>query len=159
MTTTNEKFAGIFGLPPHLSRTWDYFTTSQRLLFTTVGKTPQGANAASFHASTLWTASPGGKVTEKRPVPHCEYVVYIQLHPPQSTFPYGWPYTGRAKTGSEIEKELKCLDGPSILGTQELQMSMVIFSPGCGFILESKRRREFSPFDRQYLVCKEQKAP
>jgi hypothetical protein len=40
MTTTIEKFAGIFGLP-HLSRTWEYFTTSQRLLFATVGKTPQ----------------------------------------------------------------------------------------------------------------------
>ena len=138
---------------------WDYFTTSQSLLFATVGEPPQGTKAASFHASNLWTASPGGKVTEKRPVPHCEYVVYIQLHPLQSAFPYGWPYTVRAKTGSEIEKELGGLDGPSILGRPELQMSMVIFSPDCGFILESKGPREFSPFVRQHLVCKEQKAP
>ena len=71
----SEKFAGIFGLP-HLSLTWDYFTTSQRLLFATVVKSPQGTKAASFHASNIWTASPGGKVTETRPVPHCEYVVY-----------------------------------------------------------------------------------
>jgi hypothetical protein len=158
MTTTSEKFDGIFGLP-HLSRLWDYFTTSQRLLFARLGKTPQGTKAVSFPASNLSTASPGGKVTETRPVPHCEYVVYIQLHPLQSAFPYGWPYTGMAKTGSELEKELGCLDGPSILGTPELQMSVVIFSPDCGFILESKGSSEFSPTDRQRLVCKEQKAP
>jgi hypothetical protein len=154
MTTTSEKFAGIFGLP-HLTRLWDYFTTSQTLLLATVGNTPQGTKAASFHASNLSTASPGGKVTETRPVPHCEYVVYIQLHPLQSAFLYGWPYTGRAKIGSEIEKELGCLDGPSILEAPELQMSVVIFSPDCGFVLESKGPSQFSPTDRQRLVCKE----
>jgi hypothetical protein len=65
---------------------------------------------------------------------------------------------GRTKTRSEIEKELGCLDGPSILGTPELQMSVAIFSPHCGFILESKGPPQFSLTDGQHLVCKELKA-
>jgi len=80
MTTTSEKFDGIFGLP-HLKGEKDYFSTSQRLLTATIEKTLEGMEkAVSFDASNPWTATPGAKADAKRPVPHCEYVVYLQMH-------------------------------------------------------------------------------
>ena len=80
MTTTSEKFAAILGLP-YLQGRKDYFTTSQRLLTATIGKTLEGMEKAVwFDGSNPWTATPGAKADAKRPVPHCEYVVYLQMH-------------------------------------------------------------------------------
>ena len=91
MTTTSEKFAGIFGLP-HLQGARDYFRTSQGLLAATIGKTLHGMEkAAWFDASNPWTASPGANAT--RPVPYCEYVIYVQMPPRNSPLIQGLPNT------------------------------------------------------------------
>lgn len=154
ITTTSEKFAGIFGLP-HLSSRRDYFTTSQRLLNATIRKTLEEMEKEVWiDASNPCTASPGAKADATRPVPHCEYVVYVQVHPLESTFVDGQPNAQKAV--SEMERELRCPYAASILRTPELQMSTVIFSPHCGFILESKGPPAFSPTDRLHLVCKKQ---
>lgn len=102
MTTTSEKFAGIFGLP-HLNGGKDYFRTSQRLLTATVGKTLEGMKKAVWFDP--WIATPGATTDATRPVPHCEYVVYFQMHPRENNM------------------------------LEASKMSMVIFSPDCGFIL------------------------
>jgi transmembrane E3 ubiquitin-protein ligase len=133
MTTTSEKFAGIFGLP-HLSGAKDYFRTSQRLLTATIGKTLEGMEkSGSFGASNPWTATPGVEADATKPVPHCEYVVYLQMHPRENTFVEGVP------NGLETSMiKGKCSWGDSTPRIQELQMSLLIFSPDCGFILKSK---------------------
>ena len=143
MTTTSEKFAGIFGLP-HLEGGKDYFRTSQRLLTATMGKTLEGMEkAVSFDASNPWTATPAAKADTTRPIPHCEYVVYLQMHPRENTFVEGPPNTKEAV--SKIKRQVRCSWGASTPGIQELQMSTVIFSPDCGFILESKGPPEYVP--------------
>lgn len=153
MTTTSEKFAGIFGLP-HLGLGNDYFMTSQRLLNAAIEKTL--GKAAWFDASNPWTASPGAKADAWRPVQHCEYVVYVQVHPRKSAFIDKQP---NAQNMSEIEREMRCPYGATILRTPKLQMSTVIFSPDCGFILEPKGPPTFSSPDRQHFVCKEREEP
>jgi hypothetical protein len=130
MTTTSEKFAGIFGLP-HLSLTWEYFTASQRLLCKTVLESKKGKKAAEVREDK----GIGG---------NCEYVVYMQMHPLASAF------TDGERAVSEIDRKQKCVDGDA----PEVQMSIVVFSPDCGFILESKVPAGFEPTDRQHLVCK-----
>lgn len=153
MTTTSEKFAGIFGLP-HLSLGNDYFMTSQRLLNAIIKKTL--GKAVWFDARNPWTASSDAKGDAWRPVPHCEYVVYVQVHRRESAFIHGLP---NAQNVSEMEKEMRCPYGAAIPRTPKLQMSTVIFSPDCGFILESKGLPAFSSHDRKHLVCKEQEEP
>jgi hypothetical protein len=151
MTTTSDRFAGIFGLP-HLSLgDRGYFMTSQRLLNATIEKTL--GEAAWFGASYPWTASSGAKADPWRPAPLCEYVVYVQLHPRESAFIDGHP---NAHNLSEIEREMRCPNGASILETPMSQISTVIFSPDCGFILESKEPPAYSSPDRHYFVCKEE---
>lgn len=157
MTTTSEKFAGIFGLP-HLSLGRGHFLTSQRLLSAAIEKTLEGMEKAVWiDTSNLWTASPGAKADATRPVPHCEFVVYVQLHPLESAFVDRQPNVQKAV--KETERELRCLYGASFLRTPGLQMSTAIFSPDCGFILESKGLPEFFPTDGQHLICKEQEGP
>jgi transmembrane E3 ubiquitin-protein ligase len=41
-----------------------------------------------------------------------------------------------AQNVSEMEREMRCPYGATILRTPKLQMSTVIFSPDCGFILK-----------------------
>jgi transmembrane E3 ubiquitin-protein ligase len=76
MTTTSEKFAGIFGLP-HLSLRNDYFATSKRLLIAMIENTL--GKAVWFGTRNPWTENSGAKADAWRPVPHCEYVVYVQV--------------------------------------------------------------------------------
>jgi transmembrane E3 ubiquitin-protein ligase len=122
MTTTSEKFAGFFGLP-HLSLGRDYFTTSQRLLSATIGKTLEGVGKGAWtDASISWAASPGAKADATRPVPHCEYVVYVQVHPVESAFIDGQP--NAQESVSEMEGKLRYLYGAPTLRTPELQMSI-----------------------------------
>ncbi|KAE8446091.1 hypothetical protein EG329_012599 [Mollisiaceae sp. DMI_Dod_QoI] len=146
MTTTSKKFGGILGLP-HLSLSKQYFITSQRLLNTTIRNTLDGKNSAAwFDTSNPWTASPSGKRTSRIQTPHCEYVVYVQLHPVNGT-------VSMQTAAYDWERSLYCPSGYSVLETPDVQMTTVIFSPDCGFILESKAPARFPLNNRQQLDC------
>lgn len=146
MTTTSVNFAGIIGLP-HLSVNWDYFTASQRLLSYTVGRTPEGKKAVSFEEGTPRSTILGTKPN----VPTCQYTVYIQLHPREKK--NMWINI------SEVTSVPSCGRRSTSLGNTESPISMTIFSPDCGFILETKGQRlDFSLTDKMYFECKEQDA-
>lgn len=146
MTTTSKKFAGIFGLP-HLSLENDYFMTSQRLLNATIGR-----SLGEFGTNNPWTTSSVAKANALRPAPQCEYVVYVQLHLANSAFIDGQL---SAQNASEWGRKMRCPYGATTLRSPKLQMSAVIFSPDCGFIVESKDPPGISSTDRQHFVCKE----
>ena len=81
MTTTSEKFAGVFGLP-HLTMRKEYFATSQKLLNRTLEQTiEEMENSVLIDPSNPWTSSPEAQADATMPTPHCEYVVYVQLYP------------------------------------------------------------------------------
>ena len=144
MTTTSVNFAGIIGLP-HLSLNWDYFTTSQRLLSYTVGRTSEGKKSISFEEGTPRTEILGTKPN----VPSCQYTVYIQMHPIEKQ--NMWINITEAKSVPS------CEDSYTSLGNTESPISMAIFSPDCGFILETKGQRlDFSLADKMHFECKEQ---
>jgi hypothetical protein len=56
---------------------------------------------------------------------NCEYVVYMQMHPLARAFANG------ERAVSEINRKQKCKDGDA----PQAQMSIVIFSPDCEFVL------------------------
>ncbi|KAF8860340.1 hypothetical protein BDZ45DRAFT_318392 [Acephala macrosclerotiorum] len=137
LTTTSRKFDGIFGLP-HLSISKQHFLASQRLLNETIRRTLERK-----HEDNPWKASLGRK---RGKGPRCEYVVYIQLHPLDGSTVVQKPVQG-------WEKFLFCPFGESVLNTTKVQISTVIFSPDCGFILESKGPARFPQTNIQQLAC------
>lgn len=156
MTTTSDKFAGIFGLP-HLALSKDYFTTSKNLLNTTLEQTVERMeNSIWIDPSNPWTSSPNAQGDATMPVPHCEFVVYVQIHPVQVNMGMSGQYPDPASIVYEIEQELRFPNGAPLPDVPRLQMSTVMFSPDCGFLLESKGPPGFSPVDGEHLTGRKQ---
>ncbi|ROW15848.1 hypothetical protein VPNG_02438 [Cytospora leucostoma] len=151
LTTTSEKFAGIFGLP-HLAPDENYFKSSQRLLNQTVDEVLRKRERSAFtDQSNPWTSSAGGAEDAWTPIPHCEYVVYLQVHP------IGQPAGPGTEVGlpdmvKNIEDELRYPTGAPLPNIPELKMSAVVYSPDCAYFLESKGPPHFPPAQGNHLV-------
>lgn len=149
LTTTSEKFAGIFGLP-HLAPDQNFFRSSQRLLNQTIHEILAKKERSAFtDQSNPWTASVGGAEDTLNPNPHCEYVVYLQVHP----LGQNGPLSAEGQEASvdamrymvkEIEDELRYPTGARGHRVPELQMSAIIYSPDCAYFLESKGPPDFT---------------
>lgn len=100
------------------------------------------AQEAEFGSiSNPWTSSPHNPSDAVFPVPHCEFIVYLQQHPNEdTTIDFG-----------KLEKELRFPTGASIPSAPNIRMSALIFSPDCGFVLESKGPPEFAPQEGLHL--------
>ena len=156
MTTTSDKFAGIFGLP-HLSLSKDYFITSRKLLNKTLERTVERMeNSIWIDPSNPWTSSPNAQGDATMPVPHCEFVIYVQVHPVQMNFGLSGEYLDTVRPLHQIEQELRFPNGAPLPEIPRLQMSTVLFSPDCGFMLESKGPPAFSPVDGEHLLGRKQ---
>ena len=152
MTTTSEKFAGVFGLP-HLTMRKEYFATSQKLLNRTLEQTiEEMENSVLIDPSNPWTSRPEAQADATMPTPHCEYVVYVQLYPVDLELEFNHNPADSAKMIHQIEQELRFPNGAPLPITPDLHMSTVIFSPDCGFILESKGPPDTSPKIGNHLV-------
>ncbi|KAG9235886.1 hypothetical protein BJ875DRAFT_527866 [Amylocarpus encephaloides] len=153
MTTTSDKFAGIFGLP-HLSLSREYFDSSKQLLNKTLEKTIERIEKSNWiDPSNPWTSSPDSQGDAMVPAPHCEFVVHAQVHPISFEEPR---WNGLQNLVSEIEQELRYPNGAPVPITPPLKLSTVIMSPDCGFLLESKGPPGFSPLEGNHLVGKKQ---
>lgn len=147
LTTTSEKFAGIFGLP-HLAPDQNFFTSSQRLLNQTIDEALRKKERSSFtDQSNPWASS---AEDAWNPSPHCEYVVYLQVHPlrqdglPSKEAQGSSSLDGTRDLVKEIEDELRYPTGAPIHYVPELQMSAVVYSPDCAYLMESKGPPHFS---------------
>ncbi|KAK2019413.1 hypothetical protein LZ32DRAFT_652880 [Colletotrichum eremochloae] len=155
LTTTSEKFDGIFGLP-HLTPSSDFFQSSQRLLNVTLGEILRRKEKEVFNDGVMpWTSDLSNPSDTLNPAPHCEYIMYAQVHPPDRSYlnMKGFHPTreGMAKIISDIEQELRFPEGAPIRGVPELQLSAIIWSPDCAFFLETKGPPDFAPVDGQHL--------
>jgi transmembrane E3 ubiquitin-protein ligase len=149
MSTTSSKFAGIFGLP-HLTTSQGDFESSQKLLRQTLDATLKKKEKSMWiDMGDPWSSE------DSMPVPHCEYVVYAQVHPVRQNELHGLAL-GSVKDDLpaemvDIESELRFPNGAPTFEPPPLQLSMMIFSPDCGFMLESKGPPAFSPDAGQHL--------
>lgn len=151
LSTTSEKFAGIFGLP-HLAPGPEFFRTSQKLLNETVDQVLRQKERSRFSdPSNPWTPVVEDDVSV--PLPHCEYIMYLQLHPIAPV-----PLVGGAADApvaslvDQLENELRFPTGAPIKGIPELHMSLVAWSPDCSYYLESKGPPLFPSVEGQHLV-------
>ncbi|KAK3299299.1 uncharacterized protein B0H64DRAFT_317105 [Chaetomium fimeti] len=151
MTTTSEKFAGLFGLP-HLVPSSEFFETGQKLLNQTLGEVLSKKERSRFSdASNPWT--PVVEEQLSMPLPRCEYVMYLQLH---QLDPF---YIGEDGLDNQLdsvidqlENELRFPTGAPSRGKPDLHMSLVAWSPDCGYYLESKGPPLFPSVEGHHLV-------
>lgn len=156
MTTTSEKFSGIFGLS-HLTSNMDQYISSQNLLNRTTAKTLKALEQVSWvNQGNPWTATPEAQNDAFMPIPACEYVVYMQVYPLKVDPIQGITYLDPAKTINQIEQELRYPNGAPVPEAPALQISAVLFSPDCGFMLESVGPPDFAAGDGEHLVGQKQ---
>ncbi|KAI0154748.1 hypothetical protein GGR52DRAFT_551040 [Hypoxylon sp. FL1284] len=156
LTTTSEKFAGIFGLP-HLTARPEFFESSQELLNRSLDKALLEKEQHTFPAPIEpWTSTIDAPSDAWNPSPHCEYVLYVQIHPldhdilgvqPSLTGP-----ENVIKAIQDVENELRFPQGTGHHSVPRLQMSAVLFSPDCGFFLETKGPPAYASVDGQHLI-------
>ncbi|KAJ9239172.1 hypothetical protein DTO169E5_4462 [Paecilomyces variotii] len=145
LSTTSEKFGGIFSLP-HLALSQDAFDLSHDLLVKSLSDTiseKQNSPPTFFP----WSSLPHGSHGAAFPTPKCEYVIYLQQHPL-----FIGDKLAEASAISRIEDELRFPEGAPIPPPPAIKMSAVVFSPDCGFILETKGAPEYPPTDALYLT-------
>lgn len=152
MTTTSEKFAGIFGLPHLMSDPYQYLGT-QKLLNQTLWKTFQNFNLASKKDyRNPWSSIPEDEAALL--TPHCEYLVFAQVYPFPAELISSLGDENSGHIVQEIENELRYPNGAPTSKTPDLKMSTVILSPDCGFIIESKGPPSFATEDGEHLMGK-----
>ncbi|RSL42295.1 hypothetical protein CEP53_012276 [Fusarium sp. AF-6] len=156
MTTTSEKFEGIFGLP-HLAPSEDFFQSSQRLLNQSIARTIARKEENIYVDQTVpWTSDLENPMYTTNPSPHCEYIMYAQVYPPSRQH-FNLDSNEPTRDAMEsiigaIESELQSPVGAPIPKIPRLQISAVIYSPDCGFFLETKGPPDFSPSEAQHLT-------
>ena len=136
-----SRLAGIFALP-HLALSETKFFLAQQLLIETLtrGINRQESTTAS-ETLNPWSSSPNSPSDTMFPTPRCEYIAYLQQH-----------RTGL--TGPElnaIEEELHYPTGQILPAAPNIKMSALIFSPDCGFVLESKGPPDYPPQSGTHL--------
>jgi hypothetical protein len=154
--TSSEKFYGIYGLP-HLTPSLEHYITSQKLLNRTLEHTIEGLEKAVWaDPGNPWTSTPDNQGDATMPIPHCELVVYVQVYPLKIDLATSAGYPDLENIVHQIEQEIRFPNGAPIPEVPKLQMSTVMFSPDCGFMLESKGSPDFSQGDGEHLVGKKQ---
>lgn len=89
-----------------------------------------------------WSSSPNSPFESVHLTPHCEFIAYLQQHP--------MPFTQTELEG--VEKELRFPTGAPLPIIPAMRMSALIFSPDCGFVLESRGPPNFDPQQGTHLM-------
>lgn len=163
LTSTSEKFAGIFALP-HLTLGPNLFYSSQKLLNETLDSVLQRKERSRFSDPTNpWSSNIEPEGQNWSPSPHCEYLLYAQVHP-LDTQQLGIRHYGdqlQERLGmrslvQDLEDELRNPTGAPVKGYPELRVSTVMWSPDCSYFLESKGPPVFASVEGNHLIGKKE---
>ncbi|KAI0583651.1 RING-finger-containing ubiquitin ligase [Pyrenophora tritici-repentis] len=140
LTTTSDRFAGIFALS-HMQMSPYMYSTSQEFLNWTIHEAIERQEKRTFPLWNPWTSAAEGTNEGLFQGHHCEFVLYLQELPSQYNVDMDW-----------FEHELRFPTGAPISQHVLHAMSMVGFSPDCGFVIESKGPPDFPPSEAQHLL-------
>ncbi|MCJ1288657.1 hypothetical protein MMC34_000185 [Xylographa carneopallida] len=145
LSTSSDKFAGIFALP-HFARSEPAFILAQHLLNQTLMAAVTRQEEASRYTvpSFPWSSSPDNPSEMMFPTPHCEFIMYLQQHIPAVGGTTSQEAYQRLAELQSLEEELRYPTGAGLGNISPLVMSAVVFSPDCGFVLESKGPPEYA---------------
>ena len=151
LTTTSEKFAGISALP-HLARSQTQFELTHKLLSQALALAVDNEERLGSTNAFPWSSS--SRTSDfSASAPSCEYVVYLQQN-------LVWPFVGQGLPPvatpllgqlESLESELRAPTGLPTDWIPKLQFSAVIFSPDCGFVLESKGPPDYAAPASEHL--------
>ena len=143
LSTSSEKYGGLFALPHMALSEHSYELTHQLLV-----KSLSDAISEKEHRPTLfpWNYLVGSEPMET-PAPNCEHIVYLQQHPVIVD-----NYPANDLLIEQIEQELRFPEGAPIPSPPLMAMSAVMFSPDCGYILETKGAPDYPPSEALYLT-------
>jgi hypothetical protein len=139
LTTTSDRYAGIFALP-HLQISPYFYSTSQQFLNGTIHEAIERQEKRAFPLWNPWSSTAGENNEGLFQGHHCEFVLYLQEFPSQYNVDMEW-----------LEHEMRYPTGAPIPQHVHHSMSMVGFSPDCGFVIESKGPPDFSPSEAMHL--------
>ncbi|CAG8150263.1 unnamed protein product [Penicillium olsonii] len=144
LSTSSEKYGGIFALP-QLMLSRDTYELSHGLLMQSLSDT---ISEKQDRPPTLfpWSSFAGTSQLEF-PAPNCEHIIYLQQHPVM----LGDSPADRLLL-ERMEQELRYPMGAPLPDSPLMVMSAVVFSPDCGYILETKGTPEFPPSDTLYVT-------
>lgn len=144
LSTTTEKYAGLFSLP-HFALSNDSYELSRQLL---VNSLSDAISERENRPATLfpWTSLVGSEHVEA-PSPKCEHIIYLQQHPVTID---GYPANNLLI--EQIEQEVRFPMGAPIPSPPLMVMSAVVFSPDCGYVLETKGVPDYPPSETLYLT-------
>lgn len=143
LTTSSEKFGGIFALP-HFALSPDTYELSHQLLLKSLSDTML---ERQYRPPSLFPwASLAGSEQIEFPAPKCEHIIFLQQHP----VVVDGAITDRLVL-ERMERELRFPMGTPIPDPPLMVMSAVVFSPDCGYILETKGAPEYPPSEPLYL--------
>lgn len=143
LSTSSEKFGGIFALP-HFALSLDTYELSHELLVKSLSKSIS-EKLNRLPTFLPWSILAGTDQIEFS-APRCEHIIFLQQHPVMVD-----DKVADRLLLERIEQELRYPMGAPIPDPPLMVMSTVVFSPDCGYILESKSTPEFPPSDSLYL--------
>jgi len=135
LTTTSDKFQGIFALP-HLALSEYLYDQAQQNLNKSLLKTIQQQESRKLFTLIPWDSTLEGHDAIFG-APNCELIMYLQQHPLTTPLANDAPTAVDPALVGTLENELRFPQGHRALTPPSLKMSAVVFSPDCGFIIES----------------------
>ncbi|KAI6245716.1 Transmembrane E3 ubiquitin-protein ligase 1 [Erysiphe necator] len=154
LTTNSDKFDGIFGLP-HLTYSFEQFISSQKLIsqFFVMSLQKLEKTSKKDYESSISSVSENEAAQLG---PQCEFVVFAQVYPIEINYISKFHFKDSELAIQEIERELRFPKGMPTPKIPKLQISTVILSPDCGFMLESKGPPDFTSEEDEHLIGEKQ---
>lgn len=131
LTTTSDKFAGIFSLP-HLALSETTFEAARSLLNESISNVIQRQIHRRTESRNPWTTRTEGVNDARFASPECDVVLYLQQLAPVASTQFS------SALMAFLESELRFPTGAVVPNAPDLRFSMLAFSPDCGYVLESK---------------------
>lgn len=156
LTTSSAKFPGIFALP-HFALNEYLFKAGQEALQPRLERIINLQSSRELETINPYSSSIDDS-SENAYSPQCDLIMYLQQHPLQARQKSGASVSIKSSLVEDIEKELRFPDGHHNLAPPPLTMSALIFSPDCGFVIESKGQPDYPPSEGNHLIGEKQEA-
>lgn len=152
LSTSSDKFAGIFALPT-FARSQPASFLAQQLLNRTLMASIMLQEETSRYMipPNPWSSSPNSPSDIMLPTPHCEYIVYLQQYIPEVGGTTLEEVYRRLEGIQALEEELRYPTGANLKTVPPLVMSALVYSPDCGFVLESKGPPQYAQQQGMHL--------
>ena len=150
LTTTSHRLSGIFALP-HF--TWSEYTfeRARQVLNHTLRETLEKQQSKGDPPLNPWTSFQDNNADESSRGSHCEFIVYLQQFPVLANDGKNGLLAPESSFLQSVEMDLRFPQGMPVPTIPQIRMSMIAFSPDCGFIVESKGPPEYAPQEANHL--------